>query len=192
MITVYGADWCEDTQRALRHLRRLGVAHHYRNIDEDSQALDRARALTPGSSERRTPIIDFDLGGPGLVEPDNDTLTSALVETQMLTLEDAVERLAVQNVGDLERLARTTGGILLWTAAGLLRGRAKWVVRMAAGVVTLSGVTGWSPGYQLAGVTSIGGPGDRPHETTRRKWFVPSRALNARMEPARLAGVEQA
>ncbi len=35
MITVYGADWCEDTRRSLRHLRRLGVAHRYVNIDED-------------------------------------------------------------------------------------------------------------------------------------------------------------
>ena len=25
MIIVYGADWCEDTQRSMRHLRRLAV-----------------------------------------------------------------------------------------------------------------------------------------------------------------------
>ena len=28
MIIVYGADWCEDTRRSLRHLRRLGVPHN--------------------------------------------------------------------------------------------------------------------------------------------------------------------
>jgi glutaredoxin len=35
MITVYGTDWCEDTRRSLRHLRRLGVPHRYRNVDDD-------------------------------------------------------------------------------------------------------------------------------------------------------------
>ena len=40
MIIVYGADWCEDTRRSLRHLRRLGVAHRYLNVDEDLDALE--------------------------------------------------------------------------------------------------------------------------------------------------------
>lgn len=31
-ITVFGADWCEDTRRSLRHLRRLGVPHQYLNV----------------------------------------------------------------------------------------------------------------------------------------------------------------
>ena len=190
MIIVYGANWCEDTQRALRHLRRLGVAHHYRNIDEDSRALDRARALVPGSTDRRTPVIDMGLGGTPLVEPDNDTLTSALVEVQMLTMEDAVERLAVQNVGDLERLARTAAGILIVSAAAAMRGRGRWVVRVAGAIVALTGVSGWCPAYQLAGVTSMGGPGDRPHETTRPGWLVPSRTnMDERGVPA---GVERA
>jgi len=175
MITVYGADWCEDTQRALRHLRRLGVAHRYRNIDEDSRGLDLARALVPGSTDRRTPVIDLGVGGQPLVEPDNDTLTSALVELQMLTLEDAIERMGVQNVGDLERLARTAAGILLFAAAAAVRGRGRWVVRAVAGLVALSGISGWCPAYQIAGVTSIGGPGDRPAETTRSRWLGPVR-----------------
>lgn len=175
MITVYGADWCEDTQRTLRHLRRLGVAHHYRNIDEDSRALDRARALVPGSTERRTPVIDLGLGGEALVEPDNDTLTSALVEVEMLTRDDALERLTVQNVGDLERVVRTAAGVLLVTAAAAVGGRVKPIVRIAGAVVALSGISGWCPAYQVTGVTSIGGPGDRPDETTRERWLVPSR-----------------
>ena len=48
MITVFGADWCEDTRRSLRHLRRLSVAHRYLNIDEDLAALERALALPGG------------------------------------------------------------------------------------------------------------------------------------------------
>jgi len=66
VITVYGADWCEDTQRSLRHLRRLGVPHHYLNIDEDLDALERAKALNGG--KRRTPTIDLGFGGAPLVE----------------------------------------------------------------------------------------------------------------------------
>ena len=184
MITVLGADWCEDTQRALRHLRRLGVAHHYRNIDEDSRALDRARALVPGSTDRRTPVIDLGLGGPPLIEPDNDTLTSALVEVEMLSRDDALERLAVQNVGDLERLARSATGIILFAAAATIDGRSRWIVRLAGGIVALTGVSGWCPAFQLAGVTSIGGPGDRPHETTRAAWLVPNRSGPAAIDGA--------
>src|SRR3982751_5056250 len=76
MLIVYGADWCEDTQRSLRHLRRLAVPHRYVNIDEDLDALDRAKTLNSG--RRRTPVIEMD--GTVLVEPTNDTLTAALVE----------------------------------------------------------------------------------------------------------------
>ena len=111
MIIVYGADWCEDTRRALRHLRRLGVPHHYENVDEDLDALARAIALNGGV--RRTPTIDLGLGGEPLVEPANDAITGALVEIEMLTHGDAAERLAVQNVGDLERIGRTVGGVAL-------------------------------------------------------------------------------
>ncbi len=92
MVTVYGTDWCEDTRRSLRHLRRLGVAHRYLNIDEDAEALARAKALNEGS--RRTPTIDLGVGGAALIEPENDTLGGALVELEMLTQEEVVERLA--------------------------------------------------------------------------------------------------
>ena len=97
MIIVYGADWCEDTQRSMRHLRRLGVPYRYINIDEDLDALERAKALNSG--RRRTPVIDID--GATLVEPTNDTLTTALVERRHLTVEQTQERVVVQNVGDL-------------------------------------------------------------------------------------------
>ena len=69
MITVYGADWCEDTRRSLRHLRRLGVPHRFQNVDEDLDALHRATSLNGGV--RRTPTIDLGLGGGPLVEPNN-------------------------------------------------------------------------------------------------------------------------
>ena len=169
MITVYGADWCEDTRRSLRHLRRLAVPHVYENVDEDLDALDKATALNEG--RRRTPTIDLGVGGPALVEPDNDTLTGALLELQMLTQEEADERLAVQNVGDVERVGRTLGGLTLMglgSRAGILR----WPLRIAGVAVALTGVTGWCPVYHVQGVTSLGGPGDRPEEATRRTWLA--------------------
>lgn len=171
MITVYGADWCEDTRRSLRHLRRLGVSHRYFNIDENLDALDRAKALNHG--ERRTPIIDLGVGGDALVEPDNDELTGALVELEMLTRESARERLAVQNVGDVERVLRTGAGLAIVALAGTAPRQARTVMQFAGAVVALSGISGWCPVYHYAGVTSLDGPADRPNEAVRRSWLGP-------------------
>lgn len=171
MITVYGADWCEDTRRSLRLLRRLHVPYHYINIDEDLDGLERAKALNHG--ERRTPTIDLALGGEALVEPDNETLTSALLERQMLTQEEAHERLGLQNVGDVERVARTTAGLALLAGAGAAPRALQWPLRLAGILTAATGFTGWCPVYHAAGVTSLGGPGDRPDEAERREWVVP-------------------
>lgn len=183
MITVFGADWCEDTRRSLRHLRRLGVPHRYRNVDEDLDALHRAAALNGGL--RRTPTIDLGLGGPALVEPDNDTLNGALVEVEMLSAEEVGERLAVQNVGDAERLARAAAGLVLVAAAGgRLPGPLRWMLRLAGAGVALTGVAGWCPVYQARGVTSLGGPGDRPDEASRDTWLAAVPPQPATEEPA--------
>lgn len=173
MIIVYGADWCEDTRRSLRHLRRLAVPHQYLNVDEDLDALARAVALNNG--QRRTPTIDLGVGGPPLVEPDNDTLTGALVELDMLTDDDAHERLTLQNVGDLERVLRTSAGVGLLLAGAAAPRRARWLFRLAGAVMGLSGVSGWCPVYHAAGVSSLEGPGDRPDEAHRRTWLAPAR-----------------
>jgi glutaredoxin len=172
MITVYGADWCEDTRRAQRLLRRLHVRYHYINIDEDLDALDRAKALNHG--ERRTPTIDLGMGGQALVEPGNETLTAALVEREMLTPEEAYQRLELQNVGDVERVARTTAGLAIVAAAGAAPRSLRWPLRVVGLITAATGVTGWCPGYYSAGVTSLGGPGDRPDEAERRGWLRPA------------------
>jgi glutaredoxin len=171
MITVYGADWCEDTRRSQRLLRRLHVAYRYINIDEDLDGLERAKALNNG--ERRTPTIDLGVGGPALVEPDNELLTAALVERQMLSQDQAHERLALQNVGDVERVARTTAGLAMVFAAGAAPRSWRWPLRAAGLVVVATGITGWCPAFYAAAVTSIGGPGDRPDEAERRAWLTP-------------------
>jgi mycoredoxin len=171
VITVYGADWCEDTRRSLRHLRRLGVRHHYENVDDDLDALHRATDLNGGV--RRTPTIDLGIGGTPLVEPDNDTLTGALVELEMLTLDQAQERLGVQNVGDVERVGRTLAGLAL-VALGAAGPRAlRWPLRLAGAAFALTGVAGWCPAYGYKSVTSLGGPGDRPDEASRARWLAP-------------------
>jgi hypothetical protein len=177
MITVYGADWCEDTRRSLRHLRRLGVPHVYLNIDEDLDALHRAKALNHGL--RRTPVIDLGLGGTPLVEPDNDSLTGALVERAMLSPEEAVERLAIQNVGDFERVLRTLGGAALLIVSRRLPRLLRPPLVAAGAMAALSGVSGWCPAYHAAGVTSMDGPGDRPDEGHRDAWLVPRAAFLA-------------
>jgi mycoredoxin len=171
MITVYGADWCEDTRRSLRHLRRLGVPHRYQNVDEDLDALDRATSLNGGL--RRTPTIDLGIAAGPLVEPNNETLTEALVEVAMLSEGQAVDRLGVQNVGDVERAGRALAGLAL-VAAGSAAPRAlRWPLRLLGAGVALSGISGWCPVYRYASVTSLGGPGDRPDEATRLTWLAP-------------------
>jgi hypothetical protein len=170
MIVVYGADWCEDTQRSLRLLRRLHVPHEYLNVDENLDALARARELNGG--KRRTPTIDLGVGGAPLVEPSNDTLTGALVEMSMLTRDEAYDRMGVQNVGDIERAIRTTAGAALLAAgAGAPRG-ARWPFVGIGLLLAGTGLTGWCPGYHYAGITSLGGPGDRPHEAERDEWVT--------------------
>ncbi len=173
MITVYGADWCDDTRRTRRHLRRLAVPHRYRNVDEDLDALPRAADWTGGA--RRTPTLDLGLGGPPLIEPDNDTLTGALLEVEMLTAEEVTDRLAVQNVGDAERLVRGTAGLALVAAASAVRlpGVLRWTLRAAGVTLALTGATGWCPVFHARRVTSLGGPGDRPDESARDTWLRP-------------------
>jgi hypothetical protein len=175
MIIVYGADWCEDTRRSLRHLRRLGVSHRYLNVDEDLEALRSASSLNAG--ERRTPIVDLGVGGPPLVEPANDILTEALVELEMLTEDDARQRLGVQNVGDLERVLRLGAGAALALAGSVGPRAARWPLRVTGAALALSGIAGWCPGYQSVGVTSIDGPGDRPDEAHRDTWLGVGRAV---------------
>jgi glutaredoxin len=165
---VYGADWCEDTSRARRLLRRLSIAHQYHNVDEDVFALERACALNAG--ERRTPVIDID--GVVLVEPSNADLTLALIRAEVITEGEARERASVQNVGDAERAARTAAGLFVIAAAQTGPRAVRWPLRIAGIALALTGVTGWSPAYAWAGITSLEGPGDRPEEASRSTWFA--------------------
>jgi len=125
-------------------------------------------ALNDGT--RRTPTIDLGVGGSALVEPQNDTLSGALVELEMLTQEDVRERLAIQNVGDVERTLRASlGGALLLASTVAPRGT-RWPLRLAGLIGVFTGVSGWCPAYHASGVSSLDGPGDHPEEAERTSW----------------------
>jgi mycoredoxin len=57
-VTVYGADWCKDTQAVRNHLDSLGVQFKYKDVDQDPQADAWVKAQNDG--ERKMPTIDVD------------------------------------------------------------------------------------------------------------------------------------
>jgi glutaredoxin len=164
---MYGAAWCEDTRRTRRLLRRLGVRHRYRDVDEDLEALDRATTLNQGV--RRTPVVT--IGSDVFVEPTNSTMTTALLSHGLLTREQVAERLHLQNVGDVERVIRVSSGLLVLAsqrqAPPLLRG----LLTLTGTALVLTGVFGWCPVFHAKGVSSLNGPGDRPDEAERHTWL---------------------
>ena len=90
----------------------------------------------------------------------------------MLTQEDVHERLALQNVGDLERAMRTGVGAALMLAAGSAPRSVRWPLRVLGLATALSGITGWCPAYYAAHMSSLDGPGDRRDEATRGAWLI--------------------
>ena len=73
-IKVYGADWCEDTQRTRHHLETLGVPYDYINVDHDKAA--EFWIAKQNNGKRQTPTVD--LNGKVLVEPTDPELEEAL------------------------------------------------------------------------------------------------------------------
>jgi mycoredoxin len=167
-VTIYGAAWCEDTRRTRRLLRRLGVAHSYRDVDLDLEAMDEATALNRGI--RRTPVVT--LAGQVLVEPSNETLARAVVHEGLLSRAEAIERLSVQNVGDMERCLRVSSGLLLLAFEGQAPRAARGLTFMTGVTLLLTGIAGWCPVFSANGVSSLNGPADRPDEAERRTWLM--------------------
>jgi glutaredoxin len=73
-ITVYGAEWCHDTQNTLSHLDEIGVPYDFRDIDEDPRALEFVTEHNAG--KRKLPTVD--VGGRVLSVPDDEQLDEAL------------------------------------------------------------------------------------------------------------------
>jgi glutaredoxin len=73
-VKVYGADWCGDTKRSLRHLEQSGVDYDYIDIEQDEEAARWVREQNGG--KERKPTID--INGRVLSTPSNEELDAAL------------------------------------------------------------------------------------------------------------------
>jgi mycoredoxin len=76
-VKVYGADWCRDTRRTLKHLDGLGVAYEYINVEQDEQASDWVNQQNKG--KERKPTVK--LGERVLSVPSAEELERALSES---------------------------------------------------------------------------------------------------------------
>ena len=56
-VTVYGADWCGDTVRTLRHLDQKQVQYDYINIDDDRDGEQKVIEFNKG--KRRIPLVEI-------------------------------------------------------------------------------------------------------------------------------------
>jgi glutaredoxin len=79
-VKVYGADWCADTRHTLEHLRGLGVAHRYIDIEQDAEA--RAWVSAHNDGKERKPTLD--IAGQVLSVPTDRELDSALREKGLM------------------------------------------------------------------------------------------------------------
>jgi mycoredoxin len=78
-VTIYGADWCGDTVRALRHLDSKGVQYDYVNVDQDEAA--EKKVIEFNNGKRRIPLVEIasdDGGTKSLSVPSAGELDAAL------------------------------------------------------------------------------------------------------------------
>lgn len=73
-VKVYGADWCGDTQRSLKHLDALGVAYDYIDVEQDAEASRWVKEQNEG--KERKPTIK--VGQQVLAVPSDGELETAL------------------------------------------------------------------------------------------------------------------
>jgi mycoredoxin len=73
-IVVYGADWCGDTVRTLRHLDSTGVPYNYVDIEEDKEAEKKVIQFNRG--KRRIPLVE--VGSKAMSVPTIHELDEAL------------------------------------------------------------------------------------------------------------------
>ncbi len=74
-VTVYGTDWCAQTQMVRRYLDRVGIPYNYRNLETDPAALRQVEWWTGGYASHPT----VQIGGDILVEPTIEELESTLM-----------------------------------------------------------------------------------------------------------------
>ena len=77
-IKVYGADWCGDTRRTLRHLDQSGVKYDYIDIDSDTDGEKKVIDFNKG--KRRIPMVEIatETGTKALSVPSDSELEQAI------------------------------------------------------------------------------------------------------------------
>ncbi|HEX6177604.1 MAG TPA: glutaredoxin domain-containing protein [Thermoanaerobaculia bacterium] len=73
-VRVYGADWCGDTVRTLRHLDQAGVNYDYIDIDQDDEGEKKVIEFNRGN--RRIPLVE--IGDKALSVPSASELDAVL------------------------------------------------------------------------------------------------------------------
>jgi mycoredoxin len=79
-ITVYGSETCEDTERSLALLERMGSDYEYVDVDHDARAASYASELNHG--HLKTPTITFEHTDRVLIEPTDDELAAIVRESR--------------------------------------------------------------------------------------------------------------
>jgi glutaredoxin len=80
-VIVYGADWCGDTQRTLRQLDSLGVAHEYVDVEQDEQASTWVKEQNDGKERKPT----LKIGERVLSVPDERELEETLHAEKLIS-----------------------------------------------------------------------------------------------------------
>ncbi len=79
-LTVYGADWCNDTSHTRERLDALGIPYEYVNVDDDVEGTE--FVLIHNAGMRKLPTVD--VAGLVLAIPDDDELESALSDRGLI------------------------------------------------------------------------------------------------------------
>jgi glutaredoxin len=77
-VTVYGADWCGDTRRTLKHLDNSKINYDYIDIDQDKEAESKVIEFNKG--KRRIPLVEIasENGTKSLSVPSSDEIDKAI------------------------------------------------------------------------------------------------------------------
>lgn len=80
-VEVYGADWCGDTKRTLRHLDTLGVDYDYIDVEQDAAAS--AWVKEQNNGKERKPTVKLG-AGEVLSVPSDAELETALRNNKLI------------------------------------------------------------------------------------------------------------
>ena len=74
-VTIYGADWCPLTKRAIAHLKRMKVDFQYIDLEQDPRAAKWVREQNGGKEIKPT----IDIGGEVFSAPSDAELDAVLL-----------------------------------------------------------------------------------------------------------------